>query len=471
MGASTFTPLVDKFRFYEDGTESGSSPAANEDTNISGRNVNSDSKIHVRYRIQESGGKSGNAGDDWNLQYQIDGGGFTNVTTTSTGVKVDTGSSLTDGSATTNRATNGITDGTGSFVASQQEEGDGQITNFQLTASNFTEAVWAVTLVSAGLTNGNVIQFRVSLNGGSPGVTNSVTPQITVSKTVAATLNAEPATFTITASAVTNVRAQSFNAAAASFTLTGADTTNTVDRPVNAAAGSFSLSGADIGFVQTLSLNAAAGTFTLTGADANIGRDKFLTAEPASFTLTGADTTNVAAYNLNAGPASISLSGADTTNTVDRPVNAAAGTFSLTGADATFSVSSGTAAYSLNAEPGAFALSGMDAGLLLPSAESTRRTGGAAGKKHRKGKRRIIILPSEDGYEEVSVRDVPEQKPLTFALRKIFVDATTEYTKPKMADVDEMIARMAEYKQPVMPKVKQEYYDQEDEDEEWLMLH
>lgn len=424
MGASSFTPVVNKFRFYEDGTESGSSPIAAEDTNVTGRNVNSDSKVHVRYRIQETGGKAGSANDDWNLQYQIDGGGFANVTTTSSGVKVDTASSLTDGSATTNRATNGITDGTGSFVASQQEEGDGQITNFQLTASNFTEAVWAVTLVSADLSNGNVIQFRVSLNAGSPGVTNSVTPQITVSKSVAATLNAEPATFTITAQAVTNVRAQSFNAAPASFTLTGSDTTNSVDRPINAAAGSFTVSGADVGFTQTLSLNAEAGSYSLTGAD--------------------------------------------TTNTVDRPLSADPGSFAVTGADATFSVGIGGIAYDLNAEPGAFALVGMDAGLVLPTAATTTRSGGAAGRKHRR--RRTIILPP---LEEARIAEVEERKkPLHVAIQKIYIDARSDaITRPVMADVDSLIERMAKPTIPVMPKVKRDYYDNEEEDEEWLLMH
>lgn len=181
---ASFTPNANLFRFYEDGTESGSTPIAAESTNITGRSVDSDSKVHIRYRIQETAGKSGATTDDYNLQFQINAGGFANVTTSSTGVQVDTASSLTDGSATTNRATNGLTDGTGVFVASQQEEGDGQITNFQLTASNFTEAVWATKLVSTALNNGDVIQFRISLNGGSPGMTNSVTPQITVSKTI-----------------------------------------------------------------------------------------------------------------------------------------------------------------------------------------------------------------------------------------------------------------------------------------------
>jgi hypothetical protein len=180
---SSFSPSVNKFRFYNDGTESGSTPIANEDTNITLTVDQTDVKFHLRYRIQETGGKSGATTDDWNIQYSVGGGAYANVTTSTAKIQVDTGSSLTDAAATTNRGTNGITDGTGTFVASQQEEGDGQITDFQLTASNFTEAVWAMKAISADVADTMSITFRVSLNGGSPGVTNSVTPTITIGKT------------------------------------------------------------------------------------------------------------------------------------------------------------------------------------------------------------------------------------------------------------------------------------------------
>lgn len=181
---SSFSPSANAFRLYNDGTESGSTPIANQDTNAT-ITVDSDTQVHVRYRFQETGGKSGATTDDYNLQVSVNGGAYANITTSTQKVKVDTGSTLTDGSATTNRATNGITDGTGSFIAGIQEEGDGQITNYQLTASNFTEQVWAVKLIAADFNNGATIDFRVSLNGGTPGMTNSVTPRITISQTTA----------------------------------------------------------------------------------------------------------------------------------------------------------------------------------------------------------------------------------------------------------------------------------------------
>ena len=183
MTHAVFTPAVDAFRFYQSGTESGSTPLANQGTNIT---VNVDSgnvAFQLRYRVQETGGADGASTDDYGLQRDIDGGGYATITGATTGI-IASASGLTNDAASTNRATNGITDGTGSFVAGEQCT-DGLLDDSQLTASNFTEHVWGGTVVAADVSNGNVISFRVSLNGGTPGITNSVTPTITITKTAA----------------------------------------------------------------------------------------------------------------------------------------------------------------------------------------------------------------------------------------------------------------------------------------------
>ena len=177
----------DNWRFYEDGTENGSTPIANQDTNVTGRNVDSDSQVQLRVLLQETNGGSGDATDDYGLEYALNAGGtpsWVAVTGASAVVQADTGSSLTDGGATTNRGTNGITGGSGTFVAGEQEAGNGVIEDNQITASNYTESVWGLILVSADLSNGDTIDFRVTRNGGTPGVTENVVPRITVSKTV-----------------------------------------------------------------------------------------------------------------------------------------------------------------------------------------------------------------------------------------------------------------------------------------------
>jgi hypothetical protein len=191
MTHNAFTPVVNAFRFYTDGTEDGSTPAQNQDVNDALTAMLADTIRHLRYRIQESGNDtSGATTDDYGLEVSVGGGGFQAVTAASTFVQAATGSALTDGGATTNRATNGITDGSGVFAAGEQEEANGVIEDHQLTAANFTEHVWAILLVAADFTPATptTLDFRVTLNGGAPGMTNSVTPRITV--TVPASIQA-----------------------------------------------------------------------------------------------------------------------------------------------------------------------------------------------------------------------------------------------------------------------------------------
>lgn len=178
-----FEPDFDAWRFYEDGTESGSSPAAAQDTSLTARNPSTDPKVHLRARVQEVGAGSLNGAttDDYGLEYSKNSGAYVAVTAASSNVQIDTASGLTADGATTNRATNGITDGSGSFVAGEQEETNGVIEDHQLTADNFTEHVWALTLVDTDLADGDTLDFRITLNAGAPGMTNTVVPRITIS--------------------------------------------------------------------------------------------------------------------------------------------------------------------------------------------------------------------------------------------------------------------------------------------------
>ena len=183
---AAFTPVANAFRFYSDGTEDGSSPLAAQNTNITVNVDGGDQKVHLRYRVDETGGASGATTDDYNIRRDPPGAeGFGGITSASTYIKIDTASSLTDGSDTTNRATNGISDpGTGSFVAGEQVENIfGTASDRQLTANNFTEHVWALVVIAADVNNGDVIDFDMTLNAGAPGMTNNVTPRITIQKT------------------------------------------------------------------------------------------------------------------------------------------------------------------------------------------------------------------------------------------------------------------------------------------------
>ncbi len=180
---SAFNPDADAFRFYEDGTESGSSAIVAEDTDIVSRNVDSDSQVHIRWRVQELDGVSGATDDEWKIRLSYNLGAFGTISASDPQVRPDTTSGLTDAGATTNRGTEGISDGTGSFVAGEQEEGNGVIETHQLTASNFTEHVWAMTLQSAGLSDGDTLDFQVALNNAD---ISTIVPRITVSKAAGA---------------------------------------------------------------------------------------------------------------------------------------------------------------------------------------------------------------------------------------------------------------------------------------------
>lgn len=259
-----FVVDFDKFRFYEDGTESGSSAIEAEDTNLTGRDVSSDSQVHLRCRVQEIGAGivAGETTDDYTLEYRLNGGGsWIPITTTSNRVQCDPSSSLTDDGATTNRSTDGITDGSGSFFAGIQEEGDGEITDFQHEADNFTEHVFALLLVSADFTNSDFVDFRLRLNGGA--MDNSVTPRITVSKGAADfPVDVAPGAYSITGDPDTApLLGAMINAGPDSYALSGVSATPLRDAMINAAPDSYAISGVDTSLLRGLFLNAIPGDY------------------------------------------------------------------------------------------------------------------------------------------------------------------------------------------------------------------
>lgn len=195
MGAMTFTPVLRHFRWYgDDGSESGSTAAGAEDASVD-FTVSADLIKHLRVLIEETGGANGASTDDWNLQYNKNGGGWNSVTNSSSNVRGNGASQLTHGADTTNRATDGLTDGSGSFVAGEQAESDGFISDRRLTSSNFMEHVWAVEFVQADLADNDSIDFRVQVDtgGGLGNFTHDVTLNATIDKPLAVTPGAASA--------------------------------------------------------------------------------------------------------------------------------------------------------------------------------------------------------------------------------------------------------------------------------------
>lgn len=206
------------YRIYnDDGSESTSTPKAAEDTQTT---ISTQSpKFHLRIVLSETGAGSisGATTDDYQLQYQYDGGAFTNVTTTSSVVKGFDSSNLTDADVTTNRGTNGVTDGGGSFVAGEISE-DGLIDDRQITANNFTEFLYALQVVPGSAADGKVVNFRVLLNGATTNMTYTVTPSIVVDHP---SIAAGAGTLTLTGTAATPKHGWLVAGGAGTLTLTG----------------------------------------------------------------------------------------------------------------------------------------------------------------------------------------------------------------------------------------------------------
>lgn len=114
------------------------------------------------------------------LKFYVVGGNTDTIYQYSTIADVLT-SQLTDGAATTNRAT-GITDpGTGSFIAGEQEAVNGVIEDFQLTGFNFTEHVFGVEFIASDLADADTLEFRLLRNGVA--ITSGSVPTSTISST------------------------------------------------------------------------------------------------------------------------------------------------------------------------------------------------------------------------------------------------------------------------------------------------
>ena len=129
----------------------------------------------LRVRMQSTYATPGDVSDDYQLQWEKNGNGtWTDVTTTGSEV-VTYDSGLLSTGATTNR----LGAGTGSFVAGRSSE-TGLISNYVMPASNFTEFLFSLKIISAALVPGDVIRFRVLRNGATTGLTYTQVPTLTV---------------------------------------------------------------------------------------------------------------------------------------------------------------------------------------------------------------------------------------------------------------------------------------------------
>jgi hypothetical protein len=132
---------------------------AAQDTPIT-RSATDASTFLLRILIQASGGVAhSNQTVTW--QYQKNGGGYTNLTTTSSNVKAVTTSVFTNDGNPTSR----LTGGTGTFESSSSTLTHDGVTggaNNDIVSNGYCETEIALQLVPADLVQGDVLEFRVT---------------------------------------------------------------------------------------------------------------------------------------------------------------------------------------------------------------------------------------------------------------------------------------------------------------------
>ena len=174
-GVAMFDPVFSKFRLYASGGEATSSPLEAQDIDHT-LTVDTDQEIQVRMFVQNI--DAAGSTDDWIIAADKNVSAFVVVPTSDTGAGIETGGAgLTNDVATTNRVTDGISDGTGTFDAAVQvTDGLGSVT---LGASNYTEIVFGIKFIAANVANNDTFDFEFNKPNA---MDNNIVPRITISK-------------------------------------------------------------------------------------------------------------------------------------------------------------------------------------------------------------------------------------------------------------------------------------------------
>jgi hypothetical protein len=169
------------FRFgVNEGTESTHGWYAAEDTNPAPGAIALDTTFLLRFTLQCDATAANNV--DAEFQYRKNGGGWTQITTSTTNVKAVTPSCWANAANTTKRLS-----GSGTFESSSQgctADGIAGGTQFDIVANGNGETECALQLVSADLAAGDLIEFRLTRDGGTLIDVYSVTPSLQLREAV-----------------------------------------------------------------------------------------------------------------------------------------------------------------------------------------------------------------------------------------------------------------------------------------------
>lgn len=166
----TTTLDMEAYRWYADGTESGSTAAAAQDTIVAYR-AGTTNNIQLRMRLKTNVVLPATA--DLTLRVGSNSGNLAPVTS-STDVAIYNSASLTDGAATTNR----LTGGTGTFTAGKISE-DGVVDDITWPVANYTEILFALTAKNT-IPAGALRVFDLTCSVAGSGVSMDAEPRIIV---------------------------------------------------------------------------------------------------------------------------------------------------------------------------------------------------------------------------------------------------------------------------------------------------
>jgi hypothetical protein len=157
---------------YADGTEAGSTELWKTGESVIG--VDLDTNYLIRLDYEETAGN--NHAGTIQLEYNVDGAGWNDVTSTSSNVRAIPTVNIVDATATTDRLTAGDTQ---TFTAGTFDEttGSAQGPNAGNLNLESTEMLYCVTFRSVDLSGGENVEFRISTDISIGGQT---TPKINV---------------------------------------------------------------------------------------------------------------------------------------------------------------------------------------------------------------------------------------------------------------------------------------------------
>lgn len=350
---------------------------AAEDANPAQGVIAVDVPFLLRFCVQANA--TGLSNVDNEFQCRKNGGAWQNITTTSTVVKAVAVTPLTEGGNCTKRLS-----GTGTFESSgagQTEDGVSGGAANDIVASGNSETECGLQIVGADVAHGDLVEFRLTRDGGVLLDTYSVVPALTVSKLVTTSGDGSSAGV----GAATAVGLALFLAIASASGVATAEavgtTAGTVESGDGSAAGTATAAG--VGVSTAASAAASDGTASPAGVGASTASSTAASAGVA--TATGTGTSTSAATGASSGvatPAAVGVSTALSTGAVAGTSTAAAvgttagstedGVAQAEGASTALGVGASTCAASAQAGGTVTALAVGEAAIRIVGGRSSR---------------------------------------------------------------------------------------------------